>query len=775
MAVKKRARKIMPFLFTVVLCAVSGLIVSCGTSVSKPAVKPQPSDPFGVKVVALTDKVNALEVQFTGLDSLIIPDDVSAIIEGFTAVKIGVAALDPEFAALDVEFVEADNVSSKELYSALKDTYASFKTELEDTETAAYVILDQEVRDLQEQVSLLEDALPALDTFIVPEQISELIAAFVAIKALDEETGLWCANLSMVISGLGDYAKQKTAPASIDRFEVAKGQYALLNAAIANVESGIYFRASQELDPLDTWLAGLNVKYNTLKAPRSVQETLVYVKGLAEVSEGVDELITLSNEIDAIIALLGEYAKQTEALTVVQRFETFKAKANSLQTKVAQAESEGYALFAAELNALDGEIIKINSQLDTFSFSTLPTDVLGLIANFAQVQSKVADLDPWYDDIETILAAAGPYTTQFTGPELVQQFTVAQADRSTLQNRVLAIEKVGFSVLNEEFAYLAGEIGKLKSKASDIAEQFSVITDTDVDGLIHALQSLAVADGDVFELGDAVAFIENIFDNIEAVQLTSSYLVPAKARFSTIKIDYTDLKNIDEAVVESLLDFADTTISRGYLAFDSAIQDLENKFVDLQLEFTSLHKDIADWIQQSDIKMNEFGVLLRRYDTVVREALIKNTPESFGTKLTLVTADFDEVYNLLIKRRPAEFGVDLEPQQKAGLNMLKARIDTLVEEAAILNSSTLKELSLAFVRLEEYEYDYLEEQIYKFNNARTTVSAVDIKELKSEFEKLDSFAAEPLFAELVHIYADSARYRPIREQFVVLEAKAGTL
>lgn len=778
MVVKKRAIKIMPFLFTVVLFAVSGFIASCGTSVSKPEVKPKPSDPFGVKVVALKDKVDALEAQFAGLDSLIIPDEVPAIIEGFTAVKTGAVALAPEFAALDAEFAGADNVSSKELYSALKDDYAFFKTELEETETAAYIMLDQEVRDLQEQVALLASAVPALEAFTVPDQIAELIDTFIAIKALDNETGEWCANLSSVIGGLGDYAKLRTAPASIDQFEIAKGRYTLLNAAIANVESGIYIRASQEFDPLDTWLAGLTVKYSSLKYPTSVQEAVVYVKGLLEVSDGVNELVAISHEIEKIIALLGDYGKQGEALAVVKRFETFKAKAGVLHTKVAQTESDGYALIAAELNALDGEIIKINSQLDTFNLSTIATDVLVVIANFAAAQSSIIDLDPWYADLEAIFAAAGPYTAQGTGPELLQQFTVAKTDRFALQNRLGAIETVGFNVLNEEFSYLAGEINELKSKADEIADKFSVITESDVDGLVRALQVLAVADGDVFELGDSIAYVENIFDNIEAVQLSSSYLAPAKRRFSTIQIDYTDLQNTDEAVVESLLDFADFTITAGYNAFAAEIKNLEERLIDLQIEFDALHKDIAD-LTQREISitedalnqfMNDFGALLIRYDQVVREALIKNAPESFGTKLTLVTADFDEVYNLLITHRPKEFGVDLDPRQKAGLNGLKTRVDTLVEKAAVVNSETIKELSLVFVRLEEYEYDSLEKQIIGFN-AKARLSAADITELKSEFKAIDSFAVNPTFAQLVKIYAHSTRYEPIRKQFVELETK----
>ena len=393
---------------------------------------------------------------------------------------------------------------------------------------------------------------------------------------------------------------------------------------------------------------------------------------------------------------------------------------------------------------------------------------------FAALQSSVASLDPWYADIETILAAAGPYTTKDIGPELVQHFTAAEADRAALHETLSDIEAIGIAVLNEEFSYLAGEIVKLESEALEVANRFGVITDRDVGGLVHALQALAVADGDVFELGDEIAYVNTVFDSIEKVQLTSSYLPSAKARFSTIKINYTDLKNTDETVVESLLDFADSTIGLGYLVFDSVISDLEDNITSLQIEFESLHKDIAAWIQQENINMNDFGLLLLRYDALVSEVLIKNAPESFGTRLTLLTADFDEVYDLITNRKPVEFGVDLDPQQKAGLNALKTRVDNLVDQAAILNSSTLKELSLAFVRVEEYEYDYLEEQIGIFN-AKAKVSAADIEGLKSEFERLDTFAAQPLFATLVQNYSHSERYNPIRQKFVTLETKAGAL
>jgi hypothetical protein len=408
-----------------------------------------------------------------------------------------------------------------------------------------------------------------------------------------------------------------------------------------------------------------------------------------------------------------------------------------------------------EISALEQKVsgfeTRLNTLLSTDVDVTSAADLSKVLNEFGAVKKGIAGLGPDFTALDgKVDAAANP------------QYGALKSRYNTLNATIVEVENGGAALAGVELTSLEEAVTGYQTIFDGIPVEFA--SSKSVDQLALVVGKLINLDDLVYELDGEVNLVDSVIANA-ATFAAPALINPIKTKFADIKVKYDNLYKAIVVQEEALLD----TAAAEFAAINYELNDLEEDFGFLELECGAIQQDLAQLIaaaqqqeaaQLTAVSLNNFGALVIRYAALVSEGLVPSNNAgnlSFAVRLASLTAEVDEVYAVV-----QGFSTYIDTATMVAIQNLRGSLDDLNVKTAQLNDPGLVNLGLEFVSIEESEYDYLE---YSINLLKANPSDEGITALKAEFDILDAFASQELFAQLVRENADVVRFDALKTVF----------
>ncbi|GHU30863.1 hypothetical protein FACS1894172_04820 [Spirochaetia bacterium] len=432
---------------------------------------------LGSMISQLRSEVDTLENNLNQLGDYPIPDRLPQLISDFGTLKTNVANLESDFALgqrIEKDLADPKHEDITQLVKDFNDAnvqYLTLKNDVAQAESFGYNELGAAIRELQAEITGMENDLNRLGTYAVPDQFAQLITDFGALK--DDVADLeWAFILGQNVQNSLTATRLESGSQLIKEFGDARVQYAALQNDIANAEAFGYNELGLAINALSAELNAFDSNLDQLyKASALTDDVIIEFAGLREGVEYLEQDFTLGREMRDD---LGVFAKVDRGVKLVSDFNALDNKFTLFKADLTALEAAGFDELGREIAELERTVIGLETQFDALYTYVIPEDAAKLTTEFVQLKRSVADLEEAFVIGDNTRSKLGIIVNDQPGPEMLAEYIALKNQYAILKDNLVKTEALGFDLLADAVSGLGQEITELELDLSIfLDEEFS--------------------------------------------------------------------------------------------------------------------------------------------------------------------------------------------------------------------------------------------------------------------------------------------------------------